>query len=81
MFQRAAPELNGFGVTTSTSLLSTSSKLFSPSGLPLRTVSTTTEFWPIPLYLFWFQFFGTSSPSSTSRSMSPPWAKWTIEAG
>ncbi len=48
MFQRAAPELNGFGVTTSTSLVSTSSMVLIPSGLPLRTVSTTTEFWAMP---------------------------------
>ena len=49
MFQRAAPELNGFGVTTSTSLLSTSSRDLIPSGLPGRTLITTTEFWAIPL--------------------------------
>ena len=58
MFQRAAPELNGFGVTTSTSLVSTSSRVLMPSGLPLRTMITTTESWAMPLYLLLVPVFG-----------------------
>ena len=52
-----------------------------PSGLPLRTVITTTESWAMPSYLFLSQSLATRPPSSTSRSMSPAWAKWTTEAG
>ncbi len=43
MFQRAEPELKGFGVTMLTSLPSRSSKEWMPFGLPLRTTSTTTD--------------------------------------
>ena len=65
MFQRAPPELSGFGVITSTSLVSRSSKDSMPSGLPLRVAITTTDSWPIPSYLFLSQSGATWPPSST----------------
>ena len=49
MFQRAPPDVNGFGVTTWTPGLSRS---FQPKiffGLPSRTTKTTTEFVTMPL--------------------------------
>jgi hypothetical protein len=49
MFQRAPPEVNGFGVITSTSPVTRSSQLSIPSGLPARVTKTTTEFWTMPL--------------------------------
>ena len=49
MFQRAPPEVNGFGVTTSTSGRRRSFQLLIFFGLPSRTTKTTTEFVTIPL--------------------------------
>ena len=48
--------------------------------MPLRTVMTTTESWAMPLY-FCLSQSGATWPDSTRRIMSPPWAKWTTEAG
>ena len=51
MFQRAEPELNGLGVMTSASSLSSRSlKSLIPSGLPFSTRITTTESVAMPLY-------------------------------
>ena len=50
VFQRAPPEVNGFGVTTWTPGLSRSSQVLMFLGLPLRTASTTTELVTKPSY-------------------------------
>ena len=50
MFQRAAPEENGFGVMTSTPGLVRSSQVLMFFGLPLRVTRTTTELVTMPLY-------------------------------
>ena len=55
MFQRAPPEVAGFGSITSTSGLARSSKLVMCFGLPGRTIRVTTELVTMPLYWFWFQ--------------------------
>jgi len=47
-FQRALPELNGFGVTTLTPGLVRSAQVVMCFGLPLRTTKTTTEFVTMP---------------------------------
>ena len=49
MFQRAAPDELGFGVTIFTPGLTMSSQPLMPSGLPGRTASTTTDFETMPL--------------------------------
>ena len=49
-FQRAPPEVNGFGVITSTPSLVRSSQVWMFFGLPLRTTNTTTESTSTPLY-------------------------------
>ena len=69
MFQRAPPEVNGFGVITSTPGLMRSSQVLMSFGLPLRTTKTTTESVTMPLYSSWFQSSATS-PASTRRVMS-----------
>ena len=69
MFQRAPPEVAGFGSITSTSGLARSSKLVMFFGLPGRTIRVTTELVTMPLYWFWFQSEPTM-PASTSRVMS-----------
>ena len=50
MFQRAPPEVAGFGSITSTSELARSSKLVMFFGLPGRTIRVTTELVTMPLY-------------------------------
>src|SRR5207253_9289968 len=59
-FQRAPPEVNGFGVTIWTPGLSRSLQVLSLFGLPSRTTKTTTERVTIPCHLFLFQLCGTS---------------------
>ena len=49
-------------------------------GLPLRTMSTTTELVTKPSYLFWFQSSSTS-PASTRRVMSGSSENSTTSAG
>ena len=49
MFHFAAPEVNGFGVRTLTPGLSRSSQVWMCFGLPLRTISETTERETMPL--------------------------------
>jgi hypothetical protein len=65
----APPDVNGFGTSTSTSSLIRSSQLWMFSGLPLRTIRTTTELVTNPSYSFWFQPSSTR-PASTRRVMS-----------
>ena len=55
MFQRAPPEVAGFGSITSTSLRVRSANDLMFFGLPGRTMSTTTESVTMPLYWSWFQ--------------------------
>ena len=77
MFQRAAPDEPGLGVTISTSGLARSSHDSMPSGLPLRTTKTTTEEVAMPLVgVASFQSSATR-PSSTSRVTSVSSEKWT----
>ena len=49
MFHCAPPEVNGFGVMTSTPSLTRSSQVWMSFGLPLRTAKTTTESVTMPL--------------------------------
>src|SRR6185437_476705 len=79
MFQRAPPEVNGFGVTTWTPGLTRSDQLVMCLGLPLRTMNTTTELVTKPCVAFWFQLEETS-PALTSRSTSGSSEKLTTSA-
>ena len=59
MFQRAEPELNGFGVITSASSFSSRSlKDLIPRGLPFSTRITTTESVAIAAVRLFFPAFG-----------------------
>jgi hypothetical protein len=69
MFHWAPPEVNGFGVITSTPSFSRSSQVWMFSGFPGRTAKTTTESVTMPLYSFWFQSSSTR-PASINRVMS-----------
>ena len=69
MFQRAPPDVNGFGVTTSTPGRMRSFQLLIFFGLPSRTTKTTTEFVTIPLYDCFFHAASTF-PAATSSSTS-----------
>src|SRR5439155_5259811 len=79
-FQRAPPEVNGFGVITCTPGLRRSFQLRIFFGLPSRTTKTTTERVTMPWYLFLFQFAGTRffwtsdvmSGASENATMSAP---------
>ena len=55
MFHFAPPEVNGLGSSTSTSPVTRSSQPWMFSGLPLRTMNTTTESVTKPSCSFWFQ--------------------------
>src|SRR5438132_7279641 len=68
-FQRAPPELNGFGVITSMPGLRRSSQVLMFFGLPLRVANTTTEFVTNPWYRPLFQSAATL-PAFTSLSTS-----------
>src|ERR1044072_7810553 len=59
-FQRAPPDVNGFGVTICTPGFSRSFHVFSFFGLPSRTMKTTTERVTMPLYLSLFHLCATS---------------------
>src|SRR5437588_2857346 len=83
MFQRAPPEVNGFGVITFTPGFTTSFQPVMCFGLPLRTARTTTESVTIPLCGPAFHDAGTrpsltsrltsgSSENSTTTACSPP---------
>ena len=88
MFQRAPPDVNGFGVTTWTPGLSRSSQVLMPLGLPLRTVNTTTELVTNPWYLSAPQLGATSSAltslltsgASESATTSAGWPASTARA-
>ena len=58
-FQRAPPEVNGFGVSTWTPGLVRSLQPLMCLGLPLRTTKTTTESVTMPLRRAAFQPFET----------------------
>src|ERR1700693_289453 len=80
MFQRALPEVEGFGVITSTPGLTRSSQPLMCLGLPLRTTSTTTESLTIPLAALASQVLETM-PAFTRRVMSGVVENATTSAG
>ena len=80
MFQRALPDVDGFGVITSTPGLIRSSQPLMCFGLPLRTTNTTTESLEKPCSGFAFQSLDTI-PSLTSRVMSGVVENATTSAG
>jgi hypothetical protein len=78
-FQRAPPEVNGFGVTTCTPGLSRSLHVLSFFGLPSRTTKTTTDRVTIPCHLSLFQL-GETRCFCTSALMSGASEKATMSA-
>src|ERR1700733_3998226 len=80
MFQRALPEVEGFGVITSTPDLIRSSQPVMCLGLPLRTTSATTESLEKPFCGFASQLADTI-PSLTRRVMSGVVENATTSAG
>src|ERR1700761_3662419 len=80
MFHRALPDVDGFGVITSTPGLTRSSHPVMCLGLPLRTTRTTTESLEKPLYGLASQLLETRL-SLTSRVMSGVVEKATMSAG
>ena len=80
MFQRALPEVDGFGVITSTPGLIRSSQPVMFFGLPLRTTNTTTESLEKPFSGFASQSADTI-PSLTRRVMSGVVENATTSAG
>src|SRR5207302_11129355 len=86
-FQRAPPEVNGFGVTTGTPDLTSSSQPRMCCGLPFRSTKTTTERVTIPCQGFLFQLGLTrcaftrvvtsgSSENATTSACSPFTTAW-----
>src|SRR5689334_3247361 len=80
MFQRALPDVDGLGVTTSMPGLTRSSQPVMCLGLPLRTTITTTESDTIPLVGPAFQSLATR-PALTRRVTSGVVEKATMSAG
>ena len=80
MFQRALPDVDGFGVITSMPGLIRSSQPVMCLGLPLRTTSTTTESVAMPFSELAFQLLATRL-SLTRRVMSGVVEKATMSAG
>src|SRR5579875_386736 len=80
MFQRALPEVAGFGVTTLIPFLVRSLQLVMCLGLPLRTTNTTTESLEKPCSGFAFQLAATIL-SLTRRVMSGVVENATTSAG
>src|SRR5215471_13108133 len=80
MFHRALPDVDGFGVITSTPDLIRSFQPVMCLGLPLRTTSTTAESLDIPFSGFAFQPEATI-PSLTRRVMSGSVENATTSAG
>src|ERR1700704_2223963 len=80
MFQRALPEVDGFGVITSTPGLTRSAQLVMCFGLPLRVTNTTTESLEKPFSAFVSQLEATI-PSLTRRDMSGVVENATTSAG
>ena len=79
MFHFAAPDVNGFGVRTLMPGLSRSSQVWMPFGLPLRTMSETTDLETSPLCALAAQSSATS-PALTRRVMSGSSEKATTSA-
>src|SRR5215217_2518714 len=79
-FQRAPPEVNGFGVMTSTPGFVRSSQVLIFLGLPGRTASTTTDLVTKPLKRSPFQP-GATSPAVTSLVTSGSSDRATTSAG
>src|SRR5690242_20413481 len=80
MFQRAPPDVNGFGVTICTPGFTRSAHVLIFFGLPSRTTKTTTERVTMPLYLSLFQF-GATRCFCTSEVMSGASDNATMSAG
>src|SRR6202035_4239092 len=80
MFQRALPEVDGFGVTTEIPGLIRSLHPVMCLGLPLRTTITTSESLTIPLYGLASQLL-EMSPAFSTRLMSDSVEKLTTSAG
>src|SRR5439155_25980050 len=80
MYQRAPPEVNGFGVITLTPGLIRSSQVRMCLGLPFLRTNTTTDLVTMPPYLFWLQFGATSPVLTRSLTLSAR-AKSTMSAG
>src|SRR5881398_370856 len=80
MFQRALPEVAGFGVITSTPGFTRSSQPVMCFGLPLRTTSTTTESDGMPFAPTVSQLLATT-PALTSRVTSGVVENATTSAG
>src|SRR4051794_38957235 len=80
MFQRAPPEVNGFGVSTEMPGLTRSAQPLMPFGLPLRTTNTTSEFVTMPRKASLFHDADTR-PALTSASTSVASEKLTTSAG
>src|SRR5690349_22156683 len=78
-FHFAAPDVNGLGVRTWMPGLSRSSQVWMFFGLPLRTMSATTDLDTSPLWAFAAQSSDTS-PALTRRSMSGASEKATTSA-
>src|SRR3954468_13369406 len=81
-FHLAPPEVNGFGVMTSTPGLTMSSQDLIPFGLPLRTASTTTELVTKPSVEASCDVqLEATIPGSTSLSTSGASERATMSAG
>src|SRR5436309_13705506 len=80
MFQRALPEVDGFGVITSVPGLIRSSQPVMCLGLFLRTTKTTTESLDMPFWALESQLVATI-PSLTRRVMSGVVENATMSAG
>src|SRR4051794_29292966 len=80
MFQRAPPEVNGFGVMTWIPDLVRSVQVLMCLGLPLRTTRTAIELVTMPRNASLFQL-ALTSPALTSVSTSVASDRWTTSAG
>ena len=80
MFQRAPPDVNGFGVTIWTPGLTRSLHVLRCFGFPSRTTKTTTERVTMPLNLSLFQLCATRC-FCTSDVMSGASESATMSAG
>ena len=81
MFHFAAPEVNGLGVSTLTPGLSRSSQVWMSFGLPLRTMSETTDLRHEALVRRWSAQSSATRPALTRRVMSGSSENATTSAG
>ena len=81
MFQRAPPEVNGFGVTTSTPPAAGRPRSGCPSGCPCGRTNTTTEFWTIRRCTGLLPVLGDDARRRPARCMSGSSGRWTKSAG